>query len=750
VAIVGPPGIGKSRLADAFLRRVAALGLPLHRGYCESYLGARPLQPFEQLLRSILAAEPGLALEDGAAVSAHLQRVCGAQAETLLHLLARHAGKEEQPPADAVALALVPLLARLGANALPTLYIDDWQWADDASRQTLALLAANLPCPLLLILATRTIDPLLAEMRVTLLPVPPLSTAEASAAIVSLLSAPDPFLVEHLVQSAGGNPLFVEELCHAQLSGRDTQVRGDRDAWLAMMIQARFSQLPLRLAELVRTAAVIGHIIPTWLFEAITRLRADDPRVQKLAEEDFLYPGEVAGTLRFKHGITREAIYPIVGMRTRKALHRRVVAALLAHARETGEEEQLEMLAYHYEAAGNTTMAYAYALRAGDRAMDAGALDIAQAQYRAAFDAVAALANAPKWVPEVNGVIRRFGLSCVVDPAPDQLLVFARMADLAQSAHNHEGVTLARYWLGAINYGLGEPRPSIAHLEQALESALTLGNPRLIAQIRASLGQSLFAAGACAVAAEALDEAIAGLRVKKSARLSTGLAYALCCRGFLLADQGHFDAARPYYEEVEKMLSGAEPPMLGSYHTQMAAVALWAGEHARAIDHGERGMRISERTRTRYIFMMSRALAAYGRWCIDPDPVAVDDLVQATNWFLSGASQQRSSLCFGWLAEIMAETGQPERARFYAAWALRRARKGDRMGEAMACRAMARLAARGVGARSPDHYIAIAYRSGEARLSPREQALTRRCEVEIAARARENVKPAARAAPPPD
>ncbi|RZJ11541.1 MAG: adenylate/guanylate cyclase domain-containing protein, partial [Rubrivivax sp.] len=46
-------GVGKTRLTEEFLRRAADHPCLIHRGYCESYLSAEPLQPFLQMLRAL-------------------------------------------------------------------------------------------------------------------------------------------------------------------------------------------------------------------------------------------------------------------------------------------------------------------------------------------------------------------------------------------------------------------------------------------------------------------------------------------------------------------------------------------------------------------------------------------------------------------------------------------------------------------------------------------------------------------------
>ncbi|MDB5725675.1 MAG: hypothetical protein JWQ16_2429, partial [Novosphingobium sp.] len=52
-AIVGPPGLGKTRLASEVLAHLEAEGYHVHRAYCDGHVGAAPMQPIIQLLESI-------------------------------------------------------------------------------------------------------------------------------------------------------------------------------------------------------------------------------------------------------------------------------------------------------------------------------------------------------------------------------------------------------------------------------------------------------------------------------------------------------------------------------------------------------------------------------------------------------------------------------------------------------------------------------------------------------------------------
>jgi class 3 adenylate cyclase/tetratricopeptide (TPR) repeat protein len=714
VAIVGPAGIGKTRLTSEFLERAARDGVSVHRSYCEAYLGAQPLQAFAQLMRSLLA-ERG----EGEPVD-----------EALLHLGAPQGRTND---AATLAPALTALLQDMATRGPIILSIDDWQWADDASRLLFDAVVAK-ACPgVMFLLSARELDQDITEREgVTLIPVPPLADAEADAAIEGLLVTQEPFMVERIRDHAGGSPLFIEEMCHALLRGEDALVQGDRSAWLDMLIQSRFARLPARQAELVKTASVIGHMIPLWLFEAVTGVTGGDAILRELADEDFLYESETEGTFRFKHIITRDAIYRTVGLRERQALHTQVAATLELRGKGDGEEPYLEALAYHHGAAKNPEAATYYAARAGDKAMSAAALDRAQAQYRAAMTQLLSLEATLVRRSQFNQLVQKFGFASIVDPSPEQLPFLQFTLEKAKEDNNDEGVALSRYWLGAILYGLGEARPSIAPLEEAIVYAQGAGRSRLTLQLNANLGQSHLAAGHYRVAEELLNYSIEGMIADQSSERDTGLAYALGSRGMLYADRGEFDLAQQDFATIDVLLGDAKPAVFGSLLTKRSGVAIWRGDFDQALNFALAAEQQGMRTRSRFNTMMSHALKGYSSWNLDPQDIVVKELRHSAAWFLAGSGQHRTSLCYGWLTEIMSQVGDASEARHYANHSFRRAREGDRLGEAMAARAMARLAAKGHGRRRSTHYLAIAYRSAKARESRHELAKTRLCEAELA------------------
>lgn len=689
----GPPGIGKTRLASEFLDRAVIAGVAVHRGYCEAYLGAQPLQPFMQIAHSIADAQ----------VPAAGQAVAIEQLSPILHAL----------------------VARNG-DAPVVVAIDDWQWADDASRHLLQALVSAATGPVLFLLSARDVDPGLADIGdATIIAVPPLANEEAEAAIEAMLATPEPFLVQRIRDDAGGNPLYIEELCHTPPDSNGAVFQGDRNAWLDTLIQTRFARLSTDQTRLVSTAAVIGHIVPTWLFEAITGVAADDAAVRQLMADDFIYVGETADTLRFKHIITRDAIYRTVGLKQRQALHRQTAEALEARSGGEGAPALFDSLAYHFSACGNSARALHYSIRAGDVAMEVSALDRAQAQYRAAFQALSSLGERSAPVTQRNAVYASYGRACFVDPAPDQLETLHRMRDEALAARNDKGVALTEYWLGTIYYGLGDARPSIRHLEIALDTAVRLEDAGLAANIRAGLGQSHGIACNYSIAIGLIEQAVADkLPYWSRSKPSPSLAYLVATRGLLHADQGEFAQADACFLRADTFLVGVEQGITASILGHQVAARIWQDDFAGARQIALHCNQVAGRVKARYLFAISQALAAFAEWQIDRRPEAVETMVRQTAWLSAGASRQRISLLFGWLAEIMTSLERYEEAKRYAAQALWRARSGDRLGEASAWRALAGMASRGLGTRSADHYIARARHAAAIRGSEHDLART--------------------------
>jgi class 3 adenylate cyclase len=241
VVVVGGAGLGKTRLLEELLQRCEGGAITLLHGSCESYVSAEVLQPFLQMLRAFFGIQAGIPKDEAArAIRAHwhpsLTDTYCLRVETIVGLIVggAEARGDQIAPGDMVG-DLLAFLSALSGMVPSVLVIDDWQWADDATRQLLEALL-RLPGGPRVILASRPRDDGAGWISgAPHLALAPFQGSETDLAIRRWLPQADPFLIARIHSYAGGVPLFIEELCHsasadhlaAAIEGRGSQ------GWLA-------------------------------------------------------------------------------------------------------------------------------------------------------------------------------------------------------------------------------------------------------------------------------------------------------------------------------------------------------------------------------------------------------------------------------------------------------------------------------------------------------------------------------------
>lgn len=725
------PGVGKTRLTEEFLRLAAArsglAGLgdaddaagrrcQIHRSYCESGLSAEPLQPFLQILRSL----------EG------LEGLNGPHEAPPELFAARHS-----PPGKR-ADALLALLLSLARRRAQLVFIDDLQWADDASLRLLHRLraaATHEGLPLLLLTASRPLPAGLCPSGMSVsasewIELPLLSEGEAATAVQQLLPQMDPFVAAEVQRHAGGNPLFIEELCHAASDAPQAGARRPGEAlaaqpgaWLAALVESRVARLPLEQAELVRIAAVIGCVIPVWLLQALTGRSEADPDVRALAAQDFIFADQRPGSLRFKHGIARDVVYEATGLHLRQALHRRIAAELRARiaAGQAQATSLHELLAHHDAAAQDWPGAATHAEAAGNQALASSALDRAKQQFRQALAALEHLPRDAAWQRRWIGIAQRLGMACVFDAARDDLRVLQHAATLAHATRDLGLIARTEYWLAYVGYALGETRHSLDHAQIALATAQAAGDQALLAQLPGTVGQLHAAAAHYDAALPLLDEAIARQRLRVRNPINqVGLSFTQCCRAYVLGDRGEFAQAHEVFAEAIAPFDGSGHAVEASMQGWRAAVLLWQGRWAEAQHAAATAHRVGAQVRSLFTCAMGHAAQAYGAWMAHGAGSARQDILDACAWLAPRGGGLYSSFNHGWLADILSSQGDAGPARHHIALALRRGRQHDWIGGAMALRAAARLAARSGERERASRYLAQARAAGARRQSAHE------------------------------
>jgi class 3 adenylate cyclase len=383
VGVVGPPGIGKSRL----VREVAAMArqrsVEVFTTFCESHTSQVHFHAVARLLR----AATGVGGLDGREARDRVRdRVVDADPEDLLlfdDLLGIADPNTSLPTInpDARRRRLTALVnAASLARDTPVVYVvEDTHWIDEVSDSMLAEFVAVVPQTPSLVLVTYRPEYEGALARVAgaqTIALAPLSDSETTA-LVSGLLGPDPSvgaLGQKVAQRAAGNPFFAEEIVR-ELAEREV-LQGQRGAYISMRevaevnvpatlqatIAARIDRLPREAKRTLSAAAVIGS---RFSVDLLTQLDVE-PAVNDLLAAQFI--DQVKFTLQpeyvFHHPLIRTVAYESQLKSDRAELHRRLAAAIEERDHDSvGEHGAL--IAEHLEAAGDLRAAYAWHMRAG-------------------------------------------------------------------------------------------------------------------------------------------------------------------------------------------------------------------------------------------------------------------------------------------------------------------------------------------------------------------------------------------------
>jgi class 3 adenylate cyclase len=382
VGVVGPPGIGKSRLVREVAAMASRHGLEVFMTFCESHTSQVPFHAVARLLRAATGVE---GLDGQIARDRVRDRVPDADPEDLLLLndLLGIADPNAALPAidpDARRRRLTALLnAASLARETPAVYVvEDAHWIDDVSESMLADLLQVIPQTPSLVLVTYRPEyngALTREPGAQTIALAPLRDSE-TAALVAQLLGPDPSvgrLGQTVTDRAAGNPFFAEEIVR-ELAERGV-LHGGPGAYLSTAeiaglavpatlqatIAARIDRLDPKAKRTLSTAAVIGSRFSRELLEML----GIDPVLDSLVGGEFI--DQIRFTRQpeyvFHHPLVRNVAYEAQLKSDRAELHRRVAAAIESRD-PAAAEDNAALIAEHLQAAGDLHAAYGWHMRA--------------------------------------------------------------------------------------------------------------------------------------------------------------------------------------------------------------------------------------------------------------------------------------------------------------------------------------------------------------------------------------------------
>jgi class 3 adenylate cyclase/predicted ATPase len=377
--ILGPAGVGKSRLAAEFL---ASLGdAVVVRGRCLPYGEGITYWPVVEIVKQLPEAE----LDELAA-----QTIRGLTSDEQL-----------VTSSEEIAWAFRKLLEAVAGTRPLVCVFDDVHWGEETFLDLVEHVAdLSRDAPILLLCMAR---PDLLDRRTgwgggkvnaTTVLLEPLAPEETERLIESLAEV-DEGLRERIREASEGNPLFVEEMVAMLRESLDGEVAVPPT--IQALLAARLDQLEPHEREVLQCGSVEGRVFHRG---AVQALAPEEPQVMAqltaLVRKELVrpdkpqLPGEDA--FRFRHLLIRDAAYDALPKATRAELHERFADWLEEHGATLVELD--EILGHHLEQAYRywaelgpvDERARAVGQRAAERLAEAGHRALARADMPAAVN----------------------------------------------------------------------------------------------------------------------------------------------------------------------------------------------------------------------------------------------------------------------------------------------------------------------------------------------------------------------------
>ncbi|MCW2079572.1 UNVERIFIED_ORG: putative ATPase/class 3 adenylate cyclase [Bradyrhizobium japonicum] len=730
VRLVGEAGIGKTRLVREFVARIRDqdrfAGVAIRQAAC-SPLGEQSYGTLAAVLRSAYGiAQKAGATEAEAKVAEALSELGLATDEAdrlmplYLHVLGlgdpnavlRHVEPEQLRRQIFFAIRTV-FERRLALSPL-LIIVEDLHWADAVSLEALRFLMDRLERTRLMLLFTHR--PMLepdqfgsSRISHTTLRLPPLGDADGQRLLAAYFShgwrEPPGRLFSRILDRAGGNPLFLEEIIRGLIEAGTLERDGvqwrmtsdeaaDIPASIQALLLARLDRLPHQVRRLAQEAAVIG---PRFDAAALGAAATEPARVEAGLELlcDAEIVEEIAGsnsislrTYRFTQTMLQDVIYQNLLLQRRIELHGRIGGALeRLYGHEPERLEDLILLGHHFSLSASKPKGARYLRAAGDRARASYANDDAIRLYQQALAVL--LAGGER--------------------EPERLVLYERIADLCgaagrrNTAEEHyqsalEGhraledrISEARILrkLGRLLWDAGKRIKAETHYAEAANLLGGIDAPIEWAHLLQERGRLAFRTGDHVAAARWADEALGYARsVPADADEQGGLeaaraiAEALNTKGVALARLGrHEEAVR----EVEQSVAAAETAGLLNVacrgYTNLG-VLYTIVDPAKAVEVCRRGLDVARRIgdlgfQARLLANFAVACCTFTDRCTEEGVPAAEKAIEidraldqrehlAVPLIVLGQIHQchfrpdLAALCYNEAIEVANETGEPQ------------------------------------------------------------------------------------------
>jgi class 3 adenylate cyclase/tetratricopeptide (TPR) repeat protein len=542
VAVIGEPGVGKTRLCYELIQSRRARGWLVLESHAVSYGKATPYLPILDLLKGYFQIEDRdeehKIREKIIGKLVTLETALGPMLPVFLTLLDVPIEDPQWQTLDPLQRrqrtldAVKRLLLRESQVQPMLLVVENLHWIDAETQVILDSLIDSLPTARVLLLVNYRPEYQHgwgSRTYYTQLSLDPLPHESAQEFLDALLGEDSwlQSLKQRLIDRTQGNAFFLEESIRTLV---EIQVLvGERGGYrmakalpsiqvpatVQAVLSARIDRLPPEEKRLLQTAAVIGTDVPLLLLQAIADLPEEALRrgLMHLQGAEFLYEMSLFPELAytFKHALTHEVAYGSLLREQRRALHARIVEAI---ERVAGDQlaDQVERLALHAFRGEVWEKSLAYLRQASDKAMGRSAYREAVAYCEQALEALQHLPESCETQKEAIDL--RLNLRNVLLPLGEQgrildhLRAAATLAEVLQDQHRMGWVAI---YMTSCFYNMGQPDDAIETGQRSLAMAESLGDVALQVQAAYYLGLAYHLLGDLHQAVEALGRNVTSL-----------------------------------------------------------------------------------------------------------------------------------------------------------------------------------------------------------------------------------------------
>ncbi|MBN1887014.1 MAG: tetratricopeptide repeat protein [Thermoflexales bacterium] len=603
VTVIGEAGVGKSRLLYEFENWLELRQEHLY------YFKGRSIPAWQHIpysiFRNMFAYRFDILESDSAAVALSKFRVGMAgilpveRADLVGHWVGFDFGAAASPAVQnlsgspdfgKLATAYLTHYVQALTQRQPMLvFLEDLHWADDSSLDLVQHLLTAIPKARLLLVGLARPDlferrPEWGDPATQLKASPSLSHQESAGQAVleridlKLLSKPaSQSLVDEILQKletipvplrdmivegAGGNPFYVEELVKMLIDEGVVERGPDaHKAWRANLerlkqvhvppaltgiLQARLDSLPHEERELLQRAAVVGRLFWGAAVADLTDTGINQVKAAlgALCKRELIYRrghSAFAGTQEyvFKHALLHDVAYETVLLKLRRDYHARVARWLETHAGER-VSEYAGLIAEHMEQAGQSQQAASYLRQAAQKALAGGALREALNFFKRAMTLLPEESREQaELLVHMGDVLRQMGN---YEGARQQLELSLA---LAQRLGDEKSCAAALSGLGSIVIRQGDWPLARLYLEKGLALARTINDRAKLAQALEYLGWVEMLQGASPQAMATLSESKA---LYEALEDHLGLARALNSLGVLANIMSEYAKAQRLYQ----------------------------------------------------------------------------------------------------------------------------------------------------------------------------------------------------------